>query len=227
MSMQQTAILLVEGRRAGDDSFATSLEKAKYELIVAHTGRTALKRAQQTPPALVVFDASTMRSSGVRTCARLRRELGDTPIIHCRRDGDGEDHAAGADVYLMKPFTPRKLLNRVRDLLPVDMSKEEIVHCGRLHLYRGKRAVEVDGLGERRLTPKLALLLETFLRHPNETITRRQLMKEVWQTDYVGDTRTLDVHIRWVRECIEKDPAEPELLQTVRGEGYRFVMSPV
>jgi DNA-binding response OmpR family regulator len=70
------------------------------------------------------------------------------------------------------------------------------------------------------LTPKLALLLETFIRHPNELLTRRQLMQSVWQTDFVGDTRTLDVHIRWVRECIEDDPSKPQLLKTIRGQGY-------
>ena len=87
-------------------------------------------------------------------------------------------------------------------------------------LYRSKRAVDVKEKGEQRLTPKLAQLLEEFLRHPNELVSRRQLMQNVWHTDYVGDTRTLDVHVRWVRECIENDPSNPVLLRTIRGKGF-------
>ncbi|KAA3661274.1 MAG: DNA-binding response regulator [Chloroflexi bacterium] len=145
------------------------------------------------------------------------------PIIHIRTEGWPEEQEAEADVYLERPFTPRKLFNRIKALLPPDYGKEEIVRCGDLTYYRTKRSVEVVGKGESRLTPKLALLLEEFVRHPNEIITRRQLMQNVWQTDYVGDTRTLDVHIRWIRELIEQDPAYPRRLQTVRGRGYIFL----
>ena len=172
---------------------------------------------------LVIFDASSMRSSGSRTCRRLRGVVGDVPIIHCRAAGRAEDASVLADVYLEEPFSDRKLLNRVRDLLPADPMKEEIVFFGQIKLYRGKRSVEVNGKGEMRLTPKLTQLIEEFLRHPNELISRRQLMRNVWHTDYVGDTRTLDVHIRWIRECIEKDPSNPELLHTVRGRGFILV----
>ena len=137
------------------------------------------------------------------------------------------DRSTEADVYLQLPFTPRKLLNRVRALLPVDQVKEEIVRYGSISLYRTKRSVEVNGQGESLLTPKLADLLEEFIRHPNEVVTRRQLMIDVWKTDYIGDTRTLDVHIRWMRELIEEDPAKPTLLKTVRGKGYIFCVPPL
>jgi two-component system phosphate regulon response regulator PhoB len=108
----------------------------------------------------------------------------------------------------------------VRDLLPVDLYKEEIIRFGQILLYRSKQAVVVEEKGEQRLTPKLAQLLEELLRHSNELVSRSQLMRHVWHTDYVGDTRTLDVHVRWVRECIEKDPSNPVLLRTVRGKGF-------
>ncbi len=166
------------------------------------------------------MDASSMRSNGVRISKRLRGILPETPIIYCRSEGVIEEPAATADLYLEQPFTGRKLLNRVKDLLPADPSQEEIVRYGDLIYYRGKRSVEVGDRGEERLTPKLALLLEEFLRNPLTLITRRQLMQNVWQTDYLGDTRTLDVHIRWVRECIEEDPSNPKLLITIRGEGF-------
>ncbi len=218
--MNQRIILLVEGARAGNDSLSLPLQKANFLVVACYTGRQAVLIAQEKLPDLVVYDASSQRSNGARTCRRLRGILGENPIIHCRASGQPEETDIPADVFLEHPFTGRKLLNRVRDLLPADPLKEEVIRFGHLLIYRSKRAVEIDGKGEYRLTPKLAQLLEEFLRHPNELISRKQLMFNVWKTDYVGDTRTLDVHIRWIRECIENDPSNPELLRTVRGKGF-------
>jgi DNA-binding response OmpR family regulator len=167
-----------------------------------------------------------MRSSGVRNCRRLRQLLVGTPIIHTRLAGAHLDDDAGADVYLMKPYTPRKVLNRVRSLLPADSYDEEVVRAGDLTFFVSKPSVSVTGTSENQLTPKQACLLEEFLRHPNQVLTRRQLMRNVWQTDYVGDTRTLDVHIRWVREAIEENPSQPKRLITVRGVGYILQVPP-
>lgn len=213
-------ILLVEGQSAGRESLSVMLQKADFDTIIVRTGVEAQTWLENNSPTLIIFDASTMRSNGVRNCRRLRRLAEFTPIIHSRSFGEEEDHSAGADVYLERPFTPRKLLNRVRALLPADSSKEEIIRYGRITFYLVKKSVDVVGKGEFSLTPKLALLLENFIRHPNELITRPKLMLAVWQTDFIGDTRTLDVHIRWIRECIEDDPSRPELLKTVRGQGY-------
>lgn len=213
-------VLLVEGQTAGRESLATLLEKAGYATVIVRTGAEAQAWLATNNPDLIIFDASTMRSNGVRNCRRLRRQVEHIPIIHSRAAGEEEDRAAGADVYLEKPFSPRKILNRVRALLPADDHKEEIIRYGKITLFRMKRSVDVVNKGEFSLTPKLALLLENFLRHPNELLSRRQLMLSVWQTDFIGDTRTLDVHIRWVRECIETDPGQPEQLKTVRGRGY-------
>jgi DNA-binding response OmpR family regulator len=213
-------VLLVEGPNAGRDSLENMLSKANYQTFRVHRGNEALEYLRGMNPDLIIFDASTMRSNGVRNCQRIRKLAEHTPIIHCRASGEEEDHSAGADVYLERPFTARKLLNRVRALLPADSAKEEIIRFGDLTLYRTKRSVEVQGKGEFTLTPKLALLLETFIRHPNELLSRRELMLAVWDTDFIGDTRTLDVHVRWVRECIETEPSHPERLKTVRGQGY-------
>jgi DNA-binding response OmpR family regulator len=219
-------VLLVEGHSAGRESLAEMFRKVDYHTSIVHAGAEALVWLESHQPDLIVFDASTMRSNGVRNCRRLRRIAEHTPIIHSRAAGEEEDRAAGADVYLERPFTARKLLNRARALLPADIAKEEIIRYGGITLFRVKRSVDVVDKGEFTLTPKLALLLETFIRHPNELMTRRQLMQTVWQTDFVGDTRTLDVHIRWVRECIETDPSRPQLLKTVRGEGYLLSIAP-
>ncbi len=220
--MEEATILLVEGKNAGVASYAGALEKAGHRVVVANTGASALKISRAGLPDLIVFDASTMRSNGARSCRQLRTVVGENPIIHCRSESQAEDLSADADVYLVQPFTARKLLNRVKDLLPADVLEGEVVRCGEIVIYRTKRSVAVNGV-EHHLTPKLARMLEEFLRHPNEVVTRRQLMENVWNTNYVGDTRTLDVHIRWARECIETDPATPQLLLTVRGKGYIFV----
>ncbi|MFN2138463.1 MAG: response regulator transcription factor [Candidatus Promineifilaceae bacterium] len=216
-------ILLVEGQREPELSLANPLANAGFHVTSFRSGREAVNWSQEHQPELVILDASSMRSSGVRIIQRLRGILPDTPIIYCRAQDVREHPQAAADVYLEQPFTGRKLLNRVRDLLPADPREEEIVCFGSLKYYRGKRAVEVPGRGEQRLTPKLANLLEEFLLNPGQLVTRKQLMKNVWKTNYVGDTRTLDVHIRWVRECIEKDPSNPELLITKRGKGFKLV----
>lgn len=221
--MPEFVVLVVEGNRADLLSAAPALEgKKQYQLHVFHTAKDALAALAAIQPDLIIFNAATMRSSGTRSCRSLRRASNGVPIIHVRSEDAAEDKSAEADVYLKRPFTPRKLLNRIKALLPVDFAREEVICCGGLTLYKTKRVVDVSGKGENRLTPKLARLLEEFMRHPNEVVSRKQLMQNVWKTDYVGDTRTLDVHIRWIREAIEQDPAQPKLLQTVRGKGYRF-----
>lgn len=218
--MKTKTILLVEGQRAAQDSFDPALKKAGYTVFVATTGASAFEWLKSNRPDLVIFDAASMRSSGTRTCRRIRIHVGDTPIIHCRVSGQQVDTTAEADVYLMQPFTSRKLINRVRDLLPADEAKEEVVRCGSIVLYLTKRAIDVNGRGERRVTPKVVQLLAELARYPNQVISRAQLMQNVWNTDFMGDTRTLDVHIRWAREHIEVNPSQPKILRTVRGEGY-------
>ena len=114
--MQEAIILLVEGRSAGGHSLAPALRKAGFDLNVVHSGVAAFNLIQEFCPDLVVYDASSMRSSGTRTCRRLRRAMGETPIIHSRAAKTPEDRTAEADVYLVHPYTPRKLLNRIKAL---------------------------------------------------------------------------------------------------------------
>ena len=225
--MREAKILLVEGRGAGTQSWAPWIIKEGLEVRVVNTGRSALSVSAEFQPHLVIFDGASMRSTGVRSCRRLRQQLSETPILLTLGAGDPQDPAAEADIYLSMPFTARKLLNRVRALLPADEAEEQIVRCGKLTLFLGKRSVDVAGEGEQRLTPKQARLLEEFMRHPNVVVSRLQLMQNVWETEYVGDTRTLDVHIRWVREIIEEEPGKPQLLQTVRGKGYIYRCTPL
>ena len=221
-----TTILLVESKNTGGRSLKPALTRSDLTVVVADSGAKALEIVSLNRPDLVIIDASTMRSNGVRICRRIRVALPTTAIIHCRDTDHALDRSANADVYLAKPFTARKILNRIRVLLPVDDLKEEIVRAGRITFYPSKRSVDVDGGGEKRLTPKLAHMLDEFLRHPNEVLERHYLMVHVWKTNYFGDTRTLDVHMRWLREIIEKNPAKPEIVRTVRSVGYIFAIPP-
>lgn len=218
--MQKAVILLVEGKRAGQNTAVSALKKAGHTFTLCNTGNEAIKTLSNFTPHLIIFNAATMRTNGSRICRRIKRNDEALPIIHIRAAGETKDLTAEADVYLEQPFTPRKLLNRVRDLLPIDYANEEIVRYGHITLFLSKKAVDVSGKGESRITPKLAHLLEQFMRHPCQVLTRRELMQRVWKTDYIGDTRTLDVHIRWAREHIEENPAKPRFLKTVRGKGY-------
>lgn len=226
--MPATIILLVEHLKAGSASLAPALTHAGYHVSVVHSGRGALSRVATEHPHLIVYDASLMRSTGVRTCRTLRRRLNDVPVIHCRAaEQEVDETAEDAHIYLRHPFTPRKLLNRVKALLPAMDDEERILRANGLVLYRDKGAVDVRGQGDQMLTPKMLRLLEEFMSHPGEVLTRRQLMQNVWKTNYVGDTRTLDVHVRWLRRLIEEDPTHPRRLLTVRGQGYIFHTAPL
>lgn len=220
--MRQAHILLIEGRNLGDSSLSLPLQKEGLLVTVAHTATAAQVVCRQQMPNLIIYDAITTRSNGARTCRRLRRQENAAPIIHCRPQGEPEPTDADADIYLAQPFTPRKLLNRIRALLPADPHREEIIRQGHIIFYRHKRSLSTAGQGEQRLTPKMAHLLEEFLRHPGEILDRKWLMETVWKTSYIGDTRTLDVHIRWIRELIEINPADPQILTTVRTVGYVY-----
>lgn len=126
-----------------------------------------------------------------------------------------------ADVLLEAPVSARRLTGALDRLTAPAMRGSDALVVGPFEMDIPRRVLRISGK-EKQLTPKLALLVEVFLRHPGETLDRRQLMERVWQTDYLGDTRTLDVHVRWIRSLIETDPAHPQYLKTVRGIGYRL-----
>lgn len=203
-----------------------ALLREDYDVHLVHSALDASEWLGSKTPDLIIFHAASMSAGGEESCGLLRKLVHEVPIIHTRKEGHRKDERARADVYLVKPFTSRKVLNRVRTLLPADQYGQEIIRAGDLTLYCSKPSVEVQRLGEKRLTPKQAQLLAEFLRYPNKVLDRRQLMRNVWDTDYVGDTRTLDVHVRWLREAIEEDPSNPRRIVTVRGVGYVFKLPP-
>lgn len=216
--MGEQTILLIERQTSTASTFATPLERKGYELVVVPTGSRALDQAGEIDPVLMILNAASLGSSGVRICSRLHDEVG-VPIIHIVEENVSSPPDCACSVFLKLPFTARKLVNRIKRLLP--SNREHSTQVGSVELLSAVRVVKVPGK-ETRLTPKATSLLEVFLNHPDETLDRGYLMRQVWDTNYVGDTRTLDVHIRWIRQAIEPEPGSPHLIRTIRGVGYRF-----
>jgi DNA-binding response OmpR family regulator len=212
-------VKLIESSRANSPSFAPALRNKGYRVSVHYRVNDAIAAARKEAPDLFVLDAASMRTSGARMCRKLAGEFERIPIIHIAPEGADPKAETGANVTLPQPFTPRKLLNRVTRWLPPD--EGIMVSKGPIVLNKSQRRVMIEDR-DSRLTPKLVDLLEMFLRNPGELLTRKAIMRDVWNTDYTGDTRTLDVHMSWLRQAIEADPARPELLRTVRGQGYRL-----
>jgi len=210
-------VLLVEGRKAAGERLAPVLD-GEYDLVTARTRREALTKIEEVQPAVIVLDSRSVRFSRRRFCGTLESDGIDAPVL-LLYEGNEAPEQTGARAYLRHPFSPQKLINRISWLMPAPDG--EVLSRGQLSFNVKRRSV-TRGERESHLTPKQAQLLELFMRHPGEILTREFLMKRVWNTDFTDDTRTLDVHIHWVREAIEEDTSSPQYLHTVRGVGYRF-----
>lgn len=210
-------VLLVEGRKAAGERLAPALD-GEYDLVTARTRGEALAKIEEAQPAVIVLDSGSIRFSRRRFCNTLDSDGIDVPVL-LLYEGNEAPAQIGARACLQHPFSSQKLINRISWLLPAPDG--EVLSRGQL-VFNVKRRSVTRGERESHLTPKQAQLLELFMRHPNEILTREFLMKRVWETDFTDDTRTLDVHIHWVREAIEEETGSPEYLHTVRGVGYRF-----
>ncbi|MFO7743219.1 MAG: response regulator transcription factor [Anaerolineae bacterium] len=212
-------VLLVEGRKPAGERLAPILDE-EYDLVTARTRREALTKIGEAQPAVIVLDSPSLRFSRRRFCDTLDDDGICIPVLLLYK-GSEAPKEIGARAYLRHPFSSQKLINRISWLLPA--GDGELLKRGELTLNVKRRSV-TRGDRESHLTPKQAQLLELFMRHPGEILTREFLMKRVWETDFTDDTRTLDVHIHWVREAIEKNTGSPDYLHTVRGVGYRFAV---
>jgi DNA-binding response OmpR family regulator len=173
------------------------------------------------PVDVIIVDVSC-GLDGNEYCRAFNQVWPNTPLVVLLAEGvsiDRECRTLTAGNVLRLPFTPRKVINRVRKLL--SCRSGGLLRVGAISLNVETRCVFWEDVTHR-LTPRQAKLLEVFMRHAGQTLTRKFLMENVWETDYMGDTRTLDVHVRWIRERIERNPSSPRYLRTVRGIGYRF-----
>lgn len=213
-------VLIVEGKKAEKPLFSAALQKKGFSVSLSANGSDAVSRLLEVGPDLIVVNAASLGSTGVRIVQSLREKQGDehTPIV-LLVDKDRPVENSAADAVLTLPFTVQKLVNRIRPYLPGD--GEKILHAGPIRLDLERRRVKCLGKNLR-LTPRLTQLLQILMEHRGEVVEREDLFKRVWDTDYTGDTRTLDVHISWLRKSIELDPDHPKFLHTVRGVGYRL-----
>jgi len=217
--MIKATLLVIEGKHADHPAFAAALRKKGFEVELVSSGSQALSRlADGIAPDAVVVNAASLRTSGKRICQSLREQAENLPILLIL-DQDREVNNEHAQVVLSLPFTIQKLVNRVCHLLPGDAKNS--FHAGLIRLDLENRTVRCLGK-QTRLTPRLMRLLKILLDHRGEVIERKALFSQVWETDYTDDTRTLDVHVSWLRRAIEADPDHPKLLKTVRGVGYRL-----
>jgi two-component system alkaline phosphatase synthesis response regulator PhoP len=225
-----TTILLVDDEKMITGPLDRALSQAGYDVLVVHNGRDGLTQALEKRPDVVVLDVMMPEMDGWDVCRALRRES-TVPILMLTALGDEIDRILGlelgADDYLSKPFSTRELIARIKALLRrIELDRRQ--QTAEDQLIAGNLRLEINthrafqGSQELFLRQKEYELLTLLLSRPGDVITRAEFFDRVWGTDWLGDTRTLDVHIRWLREKLEDDPGQPRLIQTVRGVGYRF-----
>ena len=213
------------------ESLEYALLQEGYEVVRASNGQEALQQVQLTKPNLIVLDLMLPQLSGLEVCRLLRREHNDVPVIMLTAKGEEIDRVigleVGADDYLVKPFSLRELVARIKALLrrskagesenkqaKVYQHQELMINLSEHRVMVGERQVE--------LSPKEFKILAMLMSTPGRVFSREELLEQVWGLDFYGDTKTVDVHIRWLREKIEDDPSAPKYVQTVRGFGYRL-----
>ena len=212
-------ILWIEGNRADNPPFVPHLRKKDFTIEIVPTGSAAIERLWEVDPDLVVVNAASLRSSGKRICCALRQQVDGLPIVLITAPEQRFSGEVCANEVLALPFTFRKLVNRILPLLPGE--GERSLHVGPIRLDFERKVVRCQGR-ETHLTPRLTRLLQILMQNPGVVVEREKHFRQVWMTEYLGDTRTLDVHISWLRNAIEENPRQPVFLKTIRGIGYRL-----
>ena len=231
-------ILIVDDEPTLLDTLKYNLVKAGYNVRTAEDGLEALQTARTAHPNLILLDLMLPGLDGIEVCRLLRRES-DVPIIMLTAREEEIDKVLGlelgADDYVTKPFSLRELLARIKALLRRNEAartrtevkieptspKGSILRVANLILDVNQHRASRDG-AELNLKPREFELLAFLMLNQGQVFSREQLLDKVWGYEYVGDSRTVDVHVRWLREKIEVDPSDPHLLETVRGVGYRL-----
>ena len=222
-------ILFVEDEAAIYEPFSKALRRSGFEPVVARTAAEALQFAERVDPALVLLDLNLPDGDGSDVCRTLRKDS-DVPIVMLTARGTEMDRVLGlelgADDYVVKPFSSRELISRIRAVLRrprTDKSdSDETVTVGRLEVDFGARTVRLDGRPLKLARKEFDLLAE-LARHAGQVVTREDLMSRVWDINWFGSTKTLDVHVRTLRHKLDDDSANPHHIETVRGVGFRLI----
>ena len=223
-----TRILVVEDEPSFSDALSYQLLREGYDVALAETGTDALVEYDRQGADLVLLDLMLPGMPGTEVCRALRAR-GNVPIIMLTaKDGEVDKVVGlelGADDYVTKPYSSRELLARVRAVLrrreDVADTGSSTVEAGPVRIDSERHEVRVDGKPVQ-LPLKEFELLELLVRNADRVLTRGQIISQVWGSDYVGDTKTLDVHVKRLRSKIEPDPSQPRHITTVRGLGYKF-----
>jgi DNA-binding response OmpR family regulator len=223
-----STILLVEDDPILSETLRYNLEREGYAVINAPDGVVGLERARRDQPDMVILDVMLPRLDGFSVCRILRQES-EVPILILTARQDEIDRIAGlelgADDYVAKPFSLGELLARVRAIMRRSDRRintlREVFDAGTIRLDTGSRRAWRNDV-ELNLSQKEFDLLACLMRNRGIALSRDVLLERVWGYDFLGDSRTVDVHIRWLREKVEPDPGKPTYIQTVRGIGYRF-----
>ncbi|HUF54690.1 MAG TPA: response regulator transcription factor [Dehalococcoidia bacterium] len=221
-------ILVVDDEPTLVATLKYNLERESFEVLTASDGEAALVAARENSPDLIVLDLMLPTMSGLEVCRILRKET-SVPILMLTAKGEELDKVVGlevgADDYVTKPFGMPELMARVRAMLrraaQSPQQAVEVLSSGDLRLDLVRREA-MRGGALMPLKPKEFDLLTFFMRHPGRAFTREELLSQVWGYEFAGDTRTVDVHLRWLRQKIEQEPGTPTRLITVRSVGYRF-----
>ena len=223
-----TRILVVEDEVSFSDPLSYLLEKEGYDVAVAETGPDAITAFDTDGADLVLLDLMLPGLSGIDVCRAIRQRSNVPVIMLTAKDGEIDKVVGleiGADDYVTKPYSSRELLARIKAVLRRNNEPEELlpstIEGGPVRMDVDRHVVAVDGT-QVSLPLKEFELLEMLLRNVGRVLTRVQLIDRVWGSDYVGDTKTLDVHIKRLRAKVEPDPAKPVHIVTVRGLGYKF-----
>lgn len=210
-------ILLVANDKNETSTYAKCFSKKEFSILTAHSGRQALKHVQSHHPDAIVVDVTSPRLNCKNLCHKLKN-LG-APIILITAPSAKVDGALSFASVVPKPTVAKRLAARVKSA--IEARPPRLMTVGKFSLDLEKHQL-TRGNKTFSLTPKEFLLLKTLMEQAGQVVTRKTLMRLVWDTDYMGDTRTLDVHIRWLREKVEENPSAPRYLFTERGKGYKF-----
>lgn len=221
-------ILIIEDEKALAEALEYTLSREGYDIRLAFDGAMGLEQFYNDGADLVLLDLMLPEIDGLEVCRRIRAESKVPIMILTAKDSDIDEVLGlemGADDYVTKPFNTRKLIARIKAVIRrsegVETEPTDRIKWGAMLLDRGKHEVFLDG-DVVDLTPIEYRLLEAFMKHPGKALPRELLLNSAWEGGFYGSPKTLDVHIRHLREKIESDPADPEYIETIRGVGYRL-----
>ena len=214
-------ILVIGANESSADMLERATRNVECEFIYSEPQPKVLIKLVETRPAFAIVDTTEAALDTIQLCDQLREIHKDLLVMLISPEGTRQAQGSHINIHLVHPFTARKLSNRISKLLMLSLRHTQPLSVGDFALDPEKRRVSHrDQIV--RLTPKEYRLLEFLMRNAGKTLTRKQIMKEVWETDYLGDTRTLDVHVRWLREKLESEPRKPIYIRTIRRVGYVF-----